>query len=254
MILAPDDPNLVEAILDARFVRRYLAEGDSWFSVGGWTGNLLMALDAEDTLIVNCAYPGDTLADMGRSLFARALAACDGVPRWDAVLLSGGGNDLLRNCGRYVVPNPSAPINNDALLDRFAEIERHLVRLLVLCRAGQPGVPVFMHTYDYPPASRRWWFWNAGPWLAPVLAQAGVDRARWDSLAAMLIDELAARLHATAADWPGLAIVETRGRLLPQGWRNEIHPTAAGYAELASAWRKKLQPPAAIRGAFSHQN
>ena len=252
MILSPDDPNLTEALLDARFARRYLAEGDSWFSIGGWTGNLLMALDAPDVLIVNCAYPGDTLADMGRSLFARALAASDGVPRWDAVLLSGGGNDLLQASARYVVPYPAGPINNDALLDRYAEIERHIVRLLVLCRAGQPGVPVFMHTYDHPPASRRWWWWQSGPWLAPAFRQAGIDRSRWDALAAMLIDELAARLHAAAADWPGLTIVETRGRLLPQDWRNEIHPSAAGYAELAHAWRRALQPAPVRAGAFAH--
>lgn len=240
MILSPDDPDLAEAMLDARFARRYLAEGDSWFSFGGWTGNLLQALDRDDILIVNCASPGDTLNDMGRGAFSRALAGSYGVPRWDAVLISGGGNDLLQRCGHYVVPHPSGPISNDALLDTFAEIERHLVRLLVLCCTGQPGVPVYMHTYDHPPVSRRWWWFQLGPWMAPVFRAAGIDRSRWDGFAAMLIDELAERLHAIAADWPSLTVVETRHRLQPQDWRNEIHPTTLGYHHLAHPWRHAL--------------
>lgn len=240
MIIAPDDPSLVEALLDPRFIRRYLAEGDSWFSLGGWTGNLLMALDDDNTLIVNCAYPGDTLEDMGRGAFGSTLAAADGVKPWTAVLLSGGGNDLLGRCAQYIVPDPAGPIDFDALSAAIAAIERHLVRILVLCRAGQPGVPVYMHTYDHPPVSRRWWWWQIGPWVSPALKAAGIDRSRWDGLAAMLIDNLAELLHKLAASWPGLNIIETRGNLLPSNWQNEIHPKFIGYHELARLWRRAL--------------
>lgn len=240
MIIAPDDHDLVEALLDARFVRRYLAEGDSWFSIGGLTGNLLMALDDDNTLIVNCASPGDTLPEMGRGAFARVLATTHGVPPWDAVLLSGGGNDLLQACRHFVVPDPAGPVDYDALVSMLNGIESHLVRLLVLCRSGQPGVPVYVHTYDHPPVSRRWWFWQAGPWVSPVLQMAGIDRSRWDSLAAMLIDSLAERLHRIAMSWPGLTVVETRGQLMAQDWHNEIHPKFVGYHELAHAWRRAL--------------
>lgn len=243
MILSPTDHDLAEALLDARFKRRYLAEGDSWFSIGGWTSNLLTAIDDADTLIVNCAMPGARLASVstfGGDVFAALLAPTDGMPEWDAVLLSGGGNDLLGDCIRFVVPDPADPIDGDALQDALDGIERHLIRLMRLTQAAQPGVPVLAHTYDYPPVSRRWWWWKAGPWVAPVFRSAGISRERWEGLAAMLIDELAVRLHNVAADWSALSVVETRGRLLARDWRNEIHPNPTGYAEHAIPWRRAL--------------
>ena len=240
MIIAPDDPSLAEALLDSRFTRRYLAEGDSWFSIGGWTGNLLMALDDAHTLIVNCASPGDRLNDMGRGLFSRAMARADGVAAWDAVLLSGGGYDLLANCAEFVVPDPAGTIDYDAMLDTLVRIEREIERLLILCRTGQPGVPVFMHTYDHPPVSRRWWFWQLGPWVSPVLRAACIDRTRWDGLAAMMIDNLVERLVAVAKRWDGVTLVDTRGCLLASDWRNELHPNLIGYHELARPWRRAL--------------
>lgn len=240
MIIAPDDPNLAAALLDARFARRYLAEGDSWFSLGGLTGNLLMALDAPDVLIVNCAYPGDTLAELGGSLFKRMLRASAGVPVWDGILLSGGGNDLLAGCARFVVPDPAAPIDDDALFEALTDIERDVMALVRECRAHAPAVPVWLHTYDHPPVSRRWRWWRAGPWVAPVLRAAGVDRARWDGIAAMLIDTLAERLFRVARECVGVAVVDTRGCLIAKDWRNEIHPTPTGYHELSRVWNKAL--------------
>lgn len=243
MILSADDHDVAAALLDARFARRYLADGDSWFSLGGWTSNLLMALDDPDTLIVNCAYPGDTLGDMrrfGGDAFAELLAPTDGMPPWDAVLLSAGGNDLLCRCADYLARDPSDPIDDDALLAVLAEFETGLERLARLIDDGQPGVPAFVHTYDYPPVSRRWWWWQAGPWVSPAMRAAGVARGDWNGIATMLIDELAERIRIVARRWPALRVVDTRDTLLPGDWSNEIHPNSTGYAELARTWRKSL--------------
>ncbi len=250
MIVSPHDPGLAEALLDTRFARRYLAEGDSWFSLGGWTGNLLMALDAHDVLIVNCAYPGDTLADLGGGMFSALLRAADGVPAWDGILLSGGGNDLLRGSSRYIVPDPAAPVDDDALFEALADVERDMLALVRQCRARAPGVPIWLHTYDYPPVSRRWRWWRAGPWVSPVLRAARIDRSKWDGIAATLIDGLAERLHALAADHAGVAVVDTRGCLGAADWRNEIHPTPSGYHALSRIWRTALaSTPAFQQGA-----
>lgn len=240
MIVAPDDPGLVEALLDQRFTRRYLAEGDSWFSLGGLTGNILMALDDDRTLIVNCAYPGHTVDSMGGHLFSRCAAASDGVPLWSGILLSGGGNDLLLDCVRFVVPDPADPIDDDALFEALTDLEHGLVGMIRLCRAHAPGVPIWLHTYDYPPVSRRWRWWRAGPWVAPVFRAAGVDRSRWDGLAAMLVDGLAERMFRIAREFYGVAVVDTRGCLASRHWRNEIHPSPSGYHELSRAWKRAL--------------
>lgn len=243
MILYHSDIGLTEALLDQRYTKRYLAEGDSWFSIGGYTGNLLMALDDPTTLIVNCAYPGDTMdsiAGMGGYAFSRMLELDGGIRPWDAVLLSAGGNDLLGRCARFVVPDPSDPIDDIALIDVMSDIERNIKRMLRLCDAIQPGVPVLMHTYDYPPVSRRWRWWQPGPWVSPVFKSAGVARDRWNDFARMLIDMLADRLRAVSTGFHTLAVVDTRGRLTDRDWRNEIHPTSSGYAKHIEPWRRTL--------------
>lgn len=242
MILSADDPGVAVALLDARFKRRLLAEGDSWFSLGGWTGNLLMALDDAHTLIVNCAGPGDEMSRMGGDVFAELLAPTDGMPEWDAILLSGGGNDLLGRCAEFVVPDPAAPIDDAALTRVLDAIERHLRRFMRIVQAGQPGVPVVCHTYDLPPVSRRWWWWHLGPWVAPVFNAAGIARESWNGLAAMLINDLCDRIRRVAEDAPALHVVDTLGLLNPRRhWRNEIHPNARGYAVLAQPWRAALR-------------
>lgn len=243
MILSATDPGITEALLDSRYARRYLAEGDSWFSFGGATGNLLMAIDRYDSLIINCAHPGDELRAINRygaDVFLQLLQPTDGVPQWDAVLLSGGGNDLLCNSGRFIVPDYLAPLDPGALAALLDRIEHHIEHLLGIIQAAQPGVPVLMHTYDYPPVARRWWWWQPGPWLSPVFAAAGIDRLRWNGLAARLVDQLAERLRDIADEYPALRLVDTRDTLLARDWRNEIHPSPAGYAELAKSWRRAL--------------
>lgn len=250
MILSPTDRQLTEALLDPRWKRRLLAEGDSWFSLGGATSNLLMSLDRADSLIVNCASPGDELGDcaaIGGDTFAALLAPTDGIPKWDAVLLSAGGNDLARRCGECIRHRLvhgdliySGHIDRDALTELLSDIESHLIRFLRICQAGQPGVPVICHTYDYPPVHRRWWPWAFGPWIAPVLREASVPREAWSDIVMEMMNALAERYHRVANEYPALHVVDSLGELLPTEWRNEIHPSPAGYAHLARLWRAEL--------------
>lgn len=250
MILTHADRHLTEALLDPRWRRRLLAEGDSWFSIGGITSNLLMCLDRADTLIVNCASPGDALADsraIGGDTFAALLAPTDGIPEWDAVLLSAGGNDLIRRCGEFVRTRAesggliyTSRVDRDVLTEVLSDIESDLIRFLRICQAGQPGVPVVAHTYDYPPADRRWMPWSFGPWIAPVLREARVPREAWSDIVMEMMNALAERYHRVANEYPALHVVDSLGELLPTEWRNEIHPSPTGYAHLARLWQGEL--------------
>lgn len=245
VIVYHNDLNLADALLDTSWRRVYLAEGDSWFSIGGLTGNLLMEIDEPDVLIVSCAYPGDTtddIAALGNDAFAKLLDPQFTPVKWDAILLSGGGNDLLGRCAQFILPYGSPDTVGIAYDDVLDRIERNLLRVVNLCETIRPGVPVYAHTYDYPPVSRRWWWWQLGPWVSPVFRQAGIPRSAWDSIAAWFIDDFAICLEKIAEQYGQLHIIETRGRLLPREWRNEIHPTTRGYAELAKSWRKAINP------------
>lgn len=241
------DPDLTRRLLDflhrreaGDHVRMLLAEGDSWFSIGGGTSNLLMALDDDDTLIVSCASPGNTMrhiGQLGNTPFWNLLSPRFGV-QWDGVLLSAGGNDLLADVGALVEDGHLSP----AWLDlELARIKRGYLRILRTVREHQ-DCPVHAHTYDYPVSDHAGGWLRAGPWIGNRLTEYGIQPERHDQIVREIIDGLARCLHSVE----GLTVHDTRGTLEPgrwrwigwqKHWRNEIHPTVAGYAALAARWK-----------------
>ncbi|WP_188702485.1 hypothetical protein [Silvimonas iriomotensis] len=262
------DPN------DRQYALRVLAEGDSWYSVGSIpTSNLLYGLGfADSTLLLNLAYPGDTIIHMSdieqnHDLFG-FLARPNYAIKWDAILLSGGGNDLIDAVQRIVLP--AAASGQDPKLaasyidtDVCAKVTQSIVssyKTVVGIRdsVGGPnrGVPIIIHTYDYAtprdaPVSFAGLALPLGPWLYPVVkAFAGPLQL---SIADLLIDTLATTLLSldtaskSANALPAFHVVDTRGTLkrAKQGtsgdsndWTNEIHPNHDGYSKLSS----KLSP------------
>jgi len=87
--------------------RRFLAEGDSWFTLGTLSllqgTNVLLELQfKQKNAIMSWAYPGDTLQRMVDGIndvdFDRALWNRTGgnfASFWEAIILSAGGNDLI---------------------------------------------------------------------------------------------------------------------------------------------------------------
>lgn len=221
-------------------VRLVLAEGDSWFSIGGATTNLLMALDDGDTLIVSCASPGDTLRTMsslGNESLWLMLSQHFGV-RWDAVLLSAGGNDLLCNINRML---DGGGLDRDRVTATLDDIEYEYNRIIATIRQSH-DCPIHAHTYDYPVSDPRGGWFRSWPLVGDKLLAAGIDPRTHAAIITSLIDGLAARLHRIA----GLIVHDTRGTLVPgkwrwigwqDDWRNEIHPTRRGYRRLAEKWR-----------------
>lgn len=250
MIVHVNSPELYAHILefehrraDGEPVRMYLAEGDSWFSLGGFgNGNLLGALDTMSTLIVDCAAPGDTLrkiADCGNDVFRLMLRPHYGA-HWDGVLLSAGGNDLLGDVGALIEYGEPSHGNIAAALEG---ILRGYMRIVAAIRAHQ-DCPIHAHTYDYP-APDTWGGWfRAGPWIANRLLDHGIAAHRHASIVTDLVDALAETIYSAAAK-TGMVVYDTRGTLEARvwrrfggqaDWRNELHPTRAGYARLAARW------------------
>ncbi|MFI4930164.1 MAG: hypothetical protein ACHP83_07990 [Burkholderiales bacterium] len=262
----------------SRFQKKYLAQGDSWFSIGTippWsTTNLLQQMVlSRPTLAVNCARPGVELTHMTDTSTARVfLNLLNGniAWQWDGLLMSGGGNDLIDAANtspnatldkRLLLkpgewgndPAPSRYLS-DAGWTTFASHMRDVVDLLLAQRdkkAINRGIPVFFHTYDYvtprdAPAGP-----GNGPWLFKALNAFGIPPADWNAVS----DEL---MNRHAAMWLNLEqtlvgknvhVVDSRGAATraaagTQGesndWENEIHPTANGYALLAKKWRPQL--------------
>ena len=264
--IAPWEEELVDT---ASFSWRFLAEGDSWFSFGSFFGNsLLDALEFDRrTLIVQTAMPGDTLsrmADWWKDLnFANQLGGAIAT-RFDAILLSGGGNDLVHALSaslpgagvlRLFTPaNPpatAADCIDEAAWARFETYLRanfgEISRRVQASRANR-DVPVFIHTYDFATPREAGFGFGRGPWLCRAFEAHNIPRMRW----VPLMDELLTRLRALLLDLglPNTHVVDSLGTLRRADttdtgetlhWVNEIHPSAEGYRLLARVWKREIE-------------
>lgn len=256
-----------------QYAHHILAEGDSWFA---WahlnlkpSSNLLEQLQfGSSAVVVSCAYSGDVIRNMGdmasNALFANELRAA----RYDAILLSGGGNDLIDALEtRAGVPGiiqarasgaPDAPasyVNQAALANLITDVQDGY-RQIIAYRSTtiNHATPVVLHTYDYPTARNAPATFlggsAAGPWLLPAFAAAGVPIAQHERVTRLIYDRLAAALLSLDAPASHVHVVGTCGTIAPAqpntaglsgDWINEIHPDAHGYALLAEKLSARLQ-------------
>jgi hypothetical protein len=262
----------------APFQKKYLAQGDSWFSIGTFppwsTTNLLQQMVlSRSTLAVNCARPGAALVHMTNTSTARVfLNLLNGnvAWKWDALLMSGGGNDLIDAANT----SPGVAIDKRLLLKRsewgsegsaaryvsdagwtaFAKHMSAVVELLLVQRdrkAINRNIPVFFHTYDYMTPRNAPAGLGKGPWLYTALQAYGIPPADWNAVSDEMIDRHADMWHALETELAhrNVHVVDSRGATTRAGsgtigesndWENEIHPTPAGYALLAREWRPQL--------------
>lgn len=256
-ILAENNP------LDKRYKRRILAEGDSWFSMGGYPKreNVLLEFSFPDrTIIVNIAEPGDTIVRMSdpkrAKLFQRYVAKKATAYEWHCILLSGGGNDLIDDASNIlqIGTTAAACINKEALkarLDAIAQAFRTLAAIRDSAENENADCPIVVHTYDYPtPRDSPSLFFGAeavGPWLHRTMTDKGINPDLWVGISERLIDALADALLGLAKGGKAIrnfSVIDTRNVLARADvgakrtsgdWRNEIHPSNSGYRKIAAA-------------------
>jgi lysophospholipase L1-like esterase len=245
-----------------------LAESDSWFSMGAIPStNLTTELRfARSAIVVNAAYPGDTIRHMSEisdnQPLRKMLVERNFAFEWDLILLSGGGNDLIDAALSLVVAppvgvagsiNPADCVNHARLATLVEDVQAGYRRIAALREASEipanRGIPIVVHTYDYPtPRNSPAKFVGIpvrGPWLFPALNSAGVfdptlRQAISDYLLRALGDGIAA-LEAGPGAIANFHVVKTRDTLeraqpgatgSSGDWQNEIHPNVKGYKKL----------------------
>jgi len=264
---------------DHSFYRhKVLAEGDSWFTIGGvpvW--NLLYSLDFPGTsIVVTLAKPGDTLKSMAEicnnSELRFAMDKLHGYD-WDAILLSAGGNDLIDYASgkttedSILIPpetrgavNSAADYVDQSKLAQLMEYIKDGYRRVVALRDGPKsscaGAPVIVHTYDLvTPTNSPATIGPIvmGPWLFPALQRANIPTTDWivlaDYLLSVLRDTLLELAVPGAKQLANFHVVDTQGTITraalgsvgeSNDWLNEIHPTKDGYEKLAIKLSAKL--------------
>ncbi len=250
----------------APYAYRLLADGDSWFAWAHFnlapSSNILEQLTFNKAaVIVSLAYSGDVIQDISDPRQNMALDFELQALRYHALLLSGGGNDLIdalrpkSGAPAILVPRSgNAPDKAGAYVDGAA-LQALMDKVLASYRRiiaqrdasdANAATPIVLHTYDYPtPRNAKATFLGhpaIGPWLLPALRAATVPAVFHQDVTEIVFDTLAEALLGLHDPAKGVHVVDTRNTIeraasgttaLSGDWINEIHPDAHGYALLA---------------------
>lgn len=229
-----------------------LANGDSWFDYP-LNGNGISLSDTDviaqlesmgnvNPTIQNVAHFGDaTTEELSWPKQQRMIDSLQDPANWlngkpDAILFSGGGNDIAGNqfCIFLDYANSGGPgLDANRFQGVLDMVQASYQDLFLFRDRNAPNVPIFGHCYDFPipngahPAC-------AGPWLQPSLTFAGWNVAQGTQI---LHDALAAfkamllGLAANAAN--NFILVDTQGTLSASDWANELHPLPEGFKKIA---------------------
>jgi lysophospholipase L1-like esterase len=237
-----------------------VAEGDSWFDYP--LNDVLSMLEDEHGFDVeSVADKGDTVEDMayGAGQFDDFVRLLEKLLRQgrvpDAILLSGGGNDIAGDEFAMLVNHVLSglpPVNSDIvrgvvdvrlcnaytfLISGLTEIARQYL--------DRP-IPILLHGYDYAvPDGRGFlggWAFLPGPWLQPGLLQKGHESLNANkAIIRTLIDAFNVMLQQVAAmpQFNHVRYVDLRGTLSQDSgykadWANELHPTKEGFRAVAA--------------------
>lgn len=172
--------------------------------------------------------------------------------RPQAVLLSGGGNDIagaeffsFLNNAMSNLQNPNADVLKGVIDQTFTKAYEDLIDV-INAKAQQMGymLPILVHGYDYPwPDGRGVTIFNlVGPWFDETFNKKNYPydddpvklQTRYDILRAF-IDAFNQMLTTLETKYAGVVhYVDLRGTLQTRDeWANELHPKKEGFGKLA---------------------
>ena len=177
---------------------------------------------------------------------------------FDAILFSGGGNDLVGDAFRFWLKDAASvgkdftkAVNHDALADIVDIVWRAYLDLIDVRDTYGNGCYLFLHQYDYAtPTDASVCDGLVGPWLQPSFVDRGwtsrpVDAqflANGRSVVAEILRDFAAMLDGLCTPTNKVVVVKTQGTLNPDAdWANELHPTYDGFGKIARKFQQALQ-------------
>jgi hypothetical protein len=232
------------------------AEGDSWFDypVPFFGGGLITRLEKKlGVPILNLAQAGDEVRFMlgvkeRKLLIEQFVKGCPAGGPWDAMLFSGGGNDIVDNPMALWIRDFNATLPPAALIH-----QARLDAALALVRAGyedliglrdslSPQTRLFFHGYDFVIPDGRG-VCHLGPWLKPTFDLRGFPtQASAFAVMKILLQQFAAMLQSFASH-ANVTFINGQGTLTPQpgSWHNELHPSKDGFNAFATLFHQTLK-------------
>jgi hypothetical protein len=233
------------------------AEGDSWFDypVPFFGGGIIPRLENKlGVPILNLAKAGDEVRYMlgvkeRKLLIEQFTKGCPAGGPWDAMLFSGGGNDIVDNPMALWIKDFNATVPPAALIH-----QARLDAALALVRAGyedliglrdslSPQTHLFFHGYDFAiPDGRGVCF--LGPWLKPTFDLRGFPtQASAFAVMKILLQQFAAMLQSFESSHASVTFINGQGTLAPQpsSWHNELHPSKNGFNAFATLFHLTIK-------------
>ncbi|WP_230411606.1 SGNH/GDSL hydrolase family protein [Collimonas humicola] len=237
-----------------------LAHGDSWFDYpldgNGFSPHhtdIIAHLESMGTvspLIHNVSHHGDaTTEEMSWPKQKRLIESLSNPGNWfdekpDAILFSGGGNDIAGEqfCIFLNNASPAATgLNANRLQKALGIVEASYLALFSLRDTHAPDVPIFGHSYDFPIPSGIHPL-CAGPWLLPSLIFCGWDKVNGAKIVRSALKEFDALLMDLAnVATNKFILIDTQGSLDQSAWANELHPHPVGFKKLAEKFVDALR-------------
>ncbi len=241
-----------------------LTEGDSWFSFPLHSNTIDHLRRLGRFNVLRLEKGGDHLLRMlddkplrklgkhlGRTYYRRSGKAY----RAQALLMSGGGNDLLGNdLVRYLRTNPQGSVPTDFL--RVQRVRAKLTQLKIayeeLCDLRDdknPECTIYVHGYDYAipadnPIQILWGLKKIGPWMHKAMTgqydpAITVPPSHRTGVARWLVDEFNTMLASIQRQ--RFIHVVTPGTLEENQWNDEIHPRSSGFKAIARQFEAALR-------------
>ena len=240
----------------------FLAHGDSWFDYP-LSGNdiafddtdviaQLRGMGQPNPLILNVSHHGDsTIDELSLPKQQRLIDVLQDSDNWleagkpDAILFSGGGNDIAGDefC-MYVDPaSGGGGLSVSRFEGALSSVEASYLDLFAFRDQHAPGVPIFAHCYDFGIPNGEHPV-CAGPWLKPSLDFLGYgnDLVRTRAIVRTALQAFRTRLVGLASEPANnFHLVDTQGTLEDARWANELHPDPAGFGAIAGKFLETLQ-------------
>lgn len=237
-----------------------IAQGDSWFDypVPPWAPTDVIAhLQAmpKAPLILNLAHHGEAAEDMlGVTKLHRLtgqLTSGDDGRIFDAILFSGGGNDLAGEQFRLwlkdasaVSGDPCQGLHTERVNDILGVVQAAYQDLISardkIAKAQNRAIPIFAHSYDFGIPNGKG-VCGAGPWLKPGLDDRGWGDTAGRAIVKQLLTRFAELLDLLKGQAKDFYHVKTQGTLSDAQWANELHPTPDGFAAVSAKFVAALR-------------
>ena len=228
-----------------------LAEGDSWFRYPAGLGVISQLENFLRIEILNLAWHGDETNDMlsikqKKRLIRELRSGPARRVKYDYLLFSGGGNDLVGadRFHKWLHPykkgmTANQVINTKALNFALGLIELNYNELIALRDTYSTKTQLVFHSYDYAIPNGKG-VCGLGPWLKPGLVERKVPVSLRREVVKILLEEFAKLLDRLAANNSNIIVVKTQGTLEDSEWHNELHPRNVGFRKIAKLFAAAL--------------